>query len=876
MKRYETEDTGFELKPATERLLQGIMALAVIVACLILYNGISANAAEDYPVKLVSIDYYTSTLTLNMGADNTYLYMSDAKQKKWEFVPVVKDSSNYVTVDFSWVSEAKNTVLTFKGDLSNIVLSVTIPGRLSNLKVKYNSFTGLVSFTNLPEDRTIQWKKKEAFFWQEYNEATFEDEINSMVANGASLLFRIAPVNGTAFDPGARASKEVALTIPKKTAAPVIKIDDEMLAIPLANGMEYRYADEYGNPLSTEWTRVNKTAYRLLFSANLGNEPLAPLAAADQETRTAGQDVYLQFRSARTTNSQVSNVTTIKIPGQKPLSDTEIEGCELIYTSSTTFSIKIAAASITYPYEYLILSQSDITDGVTIDSFEDIAKKWVKVTSPEPVAISADKKVKDGSKVYVRRAAYLTLGEDDYSVASPAYCLCEAINYPGTISNTEGVTVLQTVAGVCEPSNPSGYLQPFTYYSPTETVISKITFVDYTSRGTNRGTLTLSGGDFKSSVALNADSSDPDRKYIITTTIMDTSDLDKFADSKSTRCMVGYITLKDSGDEFKGDDENAIILYIHPATTVNNPSTENACKETATLLSTDYPEWTGYNYALDKVKYTDDIVRIVDSIRTYENRAEFAGIWDASTFRIRLDIGTRYVPERNTKGEFTDEKVEVIKIKYDGIEFTPGTPGNPDTAFYVEYADTESDTAKGSEEIRMAVLTINTEVIEGTAAIDERNNKAPVIIYLSNGEVLKKALTLDLRETATIDDGTQSWSIIAGSLTEVDTTTETSSGGSQVTTTKKHIDRTISLTEYSGIEGVSLVSVTWSDGVTDYPVCSNIKHSGHTYTMDMDNAVINRITVPAGSTVAGYLTFTFDNGFKIKTGWKLIITGSRY
>lgn len=882
MKNTDTQD--IRLISMGEKILQSIMALAVFIAFMILAAGIPAGAAENQSVSICSIDYERSTITVQLAADDTMLYMSDAKMSKWEYVPIAKDALNRVTLDISWISLAKNYVLTFKGDVSTQPVKVTIPRQVTNLSAVYNTYTGTVNFKNVPAGRTVQWKKKEAMNWNDYDETVFAKQLSTMIGNGASLLFRIKAINGDGTGEGARASKEITLNIPKKIAAPVIMVNDDFITVGVVKGMEYRQCDKYGNPInfmhsdgnmSKEWVEITKTE-------NLPVSKLAPDAMADPEAGTDGTQVFLQFRTGRTSSAQVSNTATVRIPGQKLMTDEEKDGIKLVYTSSSTFSLRIPFASSKYHYEYCVINQDDVDAGITIDSIEKLV--WKEVVSSEDVKLCKDSDkddIGDGSMIYVRKAAYLTLGNADYMLATPSICLTSGgIKYPGDISTgngKEGTVWLQTVAGVCNKSNPEGYIS-FTLYSPTESIISKLRFVDYAATGTERGVLTLSNGDFKSTVEKVATPVDDDHKYLITTTIMTTAVLDKYAENEGMtdrRKMLVYITLENSTEEYESTPGRGIGFYIHPATKVNNPSgvmAEADCNEIANRLG-----WTDYNFAKDKVGFTDTIVRMVGSNRFYDaddTQRSRDGFWDAAQFRIRLDTGTRYNPAGNTAGELCtteDKKVSVIKLKYDGVEFTPGEKGT-DSAFYVEYADITGNTATGGEPERMAVITINANVIEKDNRIDDRNTATPVIIYLSNGEILKSQLTMNLQETATIDGGSNSWTITEGTLTESDTTTTTTQAGSSSTTTTVHVDRSIVLKEFEGLNNVSLVSVTWSDGIRDYSICTNINHSNHVYTMDLSNKELNKIDV--STTVSNYLVFTFDNGFKITTGWKLTINPS--
>ena len=856
------------IKCIGERVIKAVLALAMMACFAFCMRENAAKAADAPSVDVIEIDYDKSTIKVKMDAKDKLLYISTSAQKKWEFVQAAKDENNCITLDISWISVTKDYVLALKGDYSSEPVTVTIPKQIINFKVTYDLFSGTVKEVNNPYDRAVQWRKKEALNWNNYDEELFEDQINTFISNGATIVFRLKPIKGEYdehhinFDEGQRPSKEFSLTIPKKSAAPDMKVDNEHMTIPVAKGMQYRYVDEDGNPDALHpWSEAaTKNEEKTL-------AVLAPKAMVGGGSTP--EDVYIQFRLKATSARQISNVTTIKIPAQKPWTESDSNACSLVYTSSTSFNITISAASATTPYEYCIITKADQNAGVTIDSFEDI--EWKQVITKDPNTINKDKeKVENGSFVYVRRAAQKSLGDTEFQLASPEYKLA-TINYPGDISTgVAGITWLQTVAGACNPSNPSGYLT-FTFYSATENAIEEIKFVDATSIGTVRATLKRANGDFTSEVAANAGESDPNKKYIITTKIMNTGALDEYAvnsGSTSRREMLAYIKQKDSTEEFKSTLDKGIGLYIHPATTVDNPS--GSTKEADSNAIAELLGWSTYDYDQDKVGFTNSIIRMVDSDRHYAPGVADKA-WDASQFRIKLNFGTLYTPIGSTRGEVKDaghgdEKVAITAIKYDGVTFIPEAGPVSGAACYVEYADTRSKSDIGNESIRTAVLTINADIMEKAAGIDDRNTATPIIIYLNNGEVLKNVLTMNLQESATLESAS-SWTITEKSLTENDTTT-TTSGDTVTTTSKKHIDRTIKLNGYPGLTGVSLTSVTWKGSI----VSSDIRQEGSVYTVDLTNSDINKIDV--SSTESADLVFTFSNGFKITTGWKLIINPS--
>lgn len=801
---------------------------AVFVAVLIMVGAVKAQAAGSVSVK--EVDYSSSTITVQLSASDNLLLISDAKAKKWEAIPLEKAYDNTVTMDISWISTAKDYTLSLKGDVSSEPVSIIIPRQTAGLRASYNTSTGRVDFTG--ETGTVEWRKRDGIEWTTVpSDDAFKAQLDTMCAYGATVIFRIKGENGTGVNnPGRRPGKEVSVNIPKKIAAPNIKIDDSNLTISVNNDMQYRMADEKGNPLDSEWISITREE----------NMPLSQLASISMVNAQGGptEVSYIQFRTKATASKQVSNITTIEIPAQTDLTDSQKANITIAYTSSTTFEIRVPFASSQSPYEYCIINTSDQEDGITIDSTEELV--WKTINSTTPVPISRDKNdVPEGSNVYVRRKANLSLGQTGYALASPAYFV-GTVNYPGEVSTAAGsLTWLTTVAGKCNGNNPDGFLS-FELYSPTESIVSEIRFVDYVSIGTTRDTLKRSSDEIRSTVRTNtAQDATDDTRYIITTTITSTAKLDGFANDARTRKMLAYITLEDSTEAFESTDEKGVGLYILPASKVANPS--GSTKRGDMIEIAQKLGWVNYNPDTDEIEYTTSFERIAGSTR------------DSSYFRIKLDLGTRNIAS-GVCGEFTGEAVTVTKITADGLDFTAGD------GFTAEYADTFNTY---NEETAMAVIKVDAAAME--TRIDDRNTPVKLSIVLSNGEILKDAATITFRETANVVGGPYSWTITEGSLTVTDTVT-TTQGGVTTTSTVDRVDKTIALKIFKNDYNVSLLSVEWGT----YSVCSSINMVGSDITLDLSNSMINQIDV--NETTTKPLTFTFDNGFVLNTGFTLTIS----
>lgn len=850
------------MKKSNTLIRKGLRFIAVLIPAMVMIFAMGAQQvkAEAPAPSIISVDYSRSTLTVQLDERDHVLFMSDKNQKTWEFVPVTKNASNQVILDISWVTLTSDYTISLKGDYSATPVKQVIKKQVTNFKATYDLANNRIKFTNRGTG-TVQWRKKDGFTWNTISEsmiegnetaAAFGDTLMGLCSNGASLIFRLAP------DADNRASKEVTVNITRKTAAPIVSVNDQYMAIKVEKGMQYRYADKNGNPMSA-WTDISKSEYVPL-------EAIAANAILNKAQTNETKDVYIQFRTKATSGKQISNISTVKIPAQSAMSETVKSSIEIAYTSSTTFDIKIPSASTETPYEYCIINQSALLDGVKITDFEEVT--WKKVTTTKVSISSAKDNVKDGSLVYVRKAAKESAGHADYQIATP-YIMLSPIDYPDDISTgSEGLTWLQTVAGVCTKENTEGYIT-FTMKSPTDSKISEIEFVDYKTSA-SRATLRLSNNDFKCTVTDNGAKSEA--RYLLSVTIMDTSAIDKFAADDSTRRFLANITLQDSTEAFKSSLEKGIALLILPASKAVNPSGATETYDKKDIA--DKLGWKNdkdgrgndiYNMDKDVIRYTTAFTRVYKSDKDYVEGDLYYGVdgnYDASEFRVKLNLGTRYVAAKTTTGNvvFTENPVAVEKLKIDGVYINLSTYPN---AYKVEYANTEND---DGEPTRMAVITVNTKVIESIPQIDDRNKNIPVYIYLNNGEILDDVVTINLTETATINGGANSWAV-SGRLKETDTITTTTSDSTQTTTTD-HVDRTIKLTVWKEGYDVALTSVTWNGK----SVATSINKDGTTISLDLSNKAINKIMSELESRESHYLTFTFNNGFTIESGWSLTLS----
>ncbi|MBO4505007.1 MAG: hypothetical protein J5728_01115 [Lachnospiraceae bacterium] len=826
MNRYKTKKTLMR-----ERLLQGFMAVAVFIALVIFAGGIAAQAATG-SVSVESVDYSDSTITIKMSSSDHMIFLSNATQKKWEYVPaVITDCGSYklAKMDISWVSLSTNFVMSFKGDVSTEPVKVTIPKRDNSLKVTYNMSTGKMNFTNAGS-KTIEWKKRDCMEWTDYNEQTFEAQLAAFIDNGASLMFRVKGVNGSGTDAGSRPGKEVTVNIPKKSTAPTIVIDDSKMSLALKKGMAYRYVNENGYPVNEQsgWTEITSDCRKTIAD-------LAPNAM--YANGQAGEDVYIQFYKKATSSSQMSKYRTIKIPGQQDLSTADLsdENSMIEYTSASSFKLTFKTAGENNVLEYCIITKTMQDYGVDIQDLSNDSITWTSVSSQTSIVKSkeTDAKLTDGSKIYFRKKAVKSLGEEGYMIASPAHLL-GTVQYP-TGAATQGFTLLQTIEGMCKDgSNPLS----FSFMSDTRGEIDTIQF--RTSGGNAMGTA-------KFTVTIGENN---DKTYSYNIKLTDLSGI-----TRSDNVLYAYIYFKGEPTNdptkasIRSNDEGGIGLYIYPKSEIKNPSGNQEMQHVADKLG-----WNNYDYYSDKIKFSTAIKRVYLS-----NRDD-----DQKDFRVKVDFGTHYKPDLDAKAKETYEaaEVEVKEIKYDGVKLD-------DTDFSVEYY---SDTNSSDKEYRAAVITLHTDKIEQHAAIDDRDNDTPVYIYLSNGEVITSGLTMNLQRTATVKN--KSFAFTEGSLEAWITIKTTDSQGNVTEKQERNLEKyyTIDTTITSGLGGkqnyaVSVKSVTWNGSNILYDIEDS---ANNTIRVTLNSDLLNGLT--GFSTAVTYpIVIEFTNGYVISNGITMTI-----
>lgn len=677
-----------------------LIAMLLILSVVLRPQVVKAEAAG---ISVKEINYENSTIILNVNPQDTEVYFSDSSQKTWEKVPGEIQGDHTIIMDISWISISKNYELTLKGNKTKTITSITIPKRATNFRASYNKVTGKVTFSNAG-DRTVEWRKKGSTIWNTVNPNTLTEELKYLYTNGATIYFRLAPVNGTSItNLGFRPSNEVTVTIPKKSQAPAIKIDGSKFIIPVKRNMAYRTVK--GNEILTGWTNITS-------STNLQLKDIAT-SAMYQNSTSAQEEVTLQFRTNATSSSQVSNISTVTIPVQEGSPDTDTNGISLSYTSSTTLMIEVKAASSNKPFEYTIVKENDELD------YKDA--RWNEVTSSSPISISKSK-APEGSHIYLRKKS-LEAGENtEFSLASTEIDLTgvNGVRYvkPPKADTLETIVL---VAGICKDTDSSSNIN-FVFYSPVSTTISSIELYD--SYGTNRGTVSC-----KSSVAKNTKSTDANDQYIITTGITTTSSIDQITEE----LLYAKLNFANS-DTFTSTPTSGISLYLYPRTIVNNPSGEDyRTKFERIYLSRKEEDQSHFKFKLDL-----GTAKVMDSTEVNKSTSEDTAISKLQFNGYTLDKGKDYTVEYGSYLDNDKNNVRTATVTID-----------------VANMEKSSSITATDETLPLMIHLNNNEVLKdhiylnliSTATMD----KAPIAWSITEGSLKETQTT-----TVTNPDGTSS------------------------------------------------------------------------------------------------------------------------
>lgn len=318
---------------------------------------------------IVEVNYITETIKVSKGTGgSTKFYISTDKQKTWE------DLNPDGVVDISAMLSAKPVEIFFKGNKDTEVNKFTLPEEPNNVTAVYGIKNGVGSITCSASGSAIEYRNGQNGTWKTPSAImpTYLYEVK-----GATLQFRSAANIYT------RAGKIINVKIPKRSAAPALKVDGGKLLITgiKANETQFFNADGFWQYVTTDSRTKTLTLFELTKLNPVSNSPM--------------QAGAYEFRSYYGDKKVVSAVRLIEVPVQPTCPDTiKLEGNTLTITDATKRA-----------YEYSILKSSEVFNPTTM--------KWSSVSANKSTKIA---KAYTTDRIFVR----LKSTTDKSKVVTPA------------------------------------------------------------------------------------------------------------------------------------------------------------------------------------------------------------------------------------------------------------------------------------------------------------------------------------------------------------------------------------------------------------------------------------------------------------------------
>lgn len=363
----------------------------------------NAFASEAAAISFGKVNYEELTLQV-FNNNNTIVYYSTDNSTWSEIEGGYESTTKAYTLDISWVSAASDVTLYFKGDIVKTVKSITLPMQNSSINVEYDKVEGEFTFTEAEEADNFEWRKTTDYYWNtvSFDESTashkkFLETMENLRVKGAKLVFRTPQVIGTGSgDVGMRPSKEIAITIPARGAAPTVKVSSSKLTLNTTKSIEYY--DSAGG----FWIECDGA---------MAIEDIAPKALYEN----GGKSVTLLLRKSATATVPYSKTLKLTIPGQaeKPTIGGSASDVTYYYVNSKLV-MQFNKASATNIYEYTIVREGNELN---------LARaSWKSVNSTKLMTLSKVT-APSGCTIYVRKK-----GIDENSSKKVSLVLPSAIN----------------------------------------------------------------------------------------------------------------------------------------------------------------------------------------------------------------------------------------------------------------------------------------------------------------------------------------------------------------------------------------------------------------------------------------------------------------
>lgn len=348
-------------------------------------------------ITVLETNYDNNQIRLGMNGNEMAFYSTNMTD--WYSVGNMGGTGNNVYMDTSWLNDSIDNTIYIKGDAASEpdkYQTVVIPKRNTAVKAVFDKSSSpespKLTVTGRGSAVQIEWRKKNT---QEWNKVTassddvFVPELEDLRTKGAKIVVRASAVNGSAAAAGILPSNECTVVIPKRPAAPVLRINPTAFTVNTSTDMEYY------DTTTSQWTGCKK-------SMSVWDIPA--VKKTTQATKdTPGADTSVVFRKKATGTNGCSQPVTILFKGQKAAPVIGfLETCDVVYSYETRtvgglknmyHTLKFKKATSKQQYQYVVLSKSD--------TFDETKANWKTVKSATTVTLKSKKAV-TGSKIYVR------------------------------------------------------------------------------------------------------------------------------------------------------------------------------------------------------------------------------------------------------------------------------------------------------------------------------------------------------------------------------------------------------------------------------------------------------------------------------------------
>ncbi len=348
-------------------------------------------------ISVLETNYDNNQIRLGMNGNEMAFYSTD--MVNWYAIGNAGGTGNNVYMDTSWLNDSIDNTIYIKGDAASEpdkYQTVVIPKRNTAVKAVFDKSSApespKLTVTGKGSAVQIEWRKKNTQEWNKVaatSDDVFIPELEELRTKGARIVVRASAVNASDAGAGILPSNECTVLVPKRPAAPVLRINPSAFTVNTSTAMEYY------DTTTSKWNECKK-------SMSVWDIPA--VKKITQATKdTPGADTSVMFRKKATGTNGCSQPVTILFKGQKAAPVIGfLETCDVVYSYETRtvgglknmyHTLKFKKATSKQQYQYVVLSKSD--------TFDETKANWKTVKSATTVTLKSKKAV-TGSKIYVR------------------------------------------------------------------------------------------------------------------------------------------------------------------------------------------------------------------------------------------------------------------------------------------------------------------------------------------------------------------------------------------------------------------------------------------------------------------------------------------